>query len=163
MSLLFKIHCKDGTVQGYINQYHDRTGYWISLVSVSLGSCLLSLLDIEDGDAVIHTLIQEDQGIPAKQLQWFTFDTTHTMSMSCILRVDNFQVRGDYQGDYQGDVNGNLKYRKDNIGCIRRLSQSDPDILISLRINQTLDKSPPVSISYKYPAQRFHLSVVHHR
>ena len=60
--------------------------------------------------------------------------------MSYNSKVDNFLVRDDYKGD----VNGYLKYQETTL-CPRRLSQSDPDLLKSLRINQSLDKSHPVS------------------
>jgi hypothetical protein len=115
-------------------------------VSVILSSCLLFLLDVEDGDAVLHTLTQGDLNIPTatanyiKQSPRFTFDTTNTMSMSYNSKVDNFLVRDVYEGN----VNGNLKYQETTL-CPRRLSQSDPDLLKSLRINQTCDKSHSVS------------------
>ena len=59
--------------------------------------------------------------------------------MSYNSKGDNFLVRDVYKGD----LNGNLKYQKDTL-YMKRLSQSDPDLLKSL--NQTLYKSHPVSI-----------------
>ena len=70
-------------------------------MSVILGSCLLFLLDVEDGDAVLHTLTQGDLNIPTANANYiqsprFTFDTASTMSMSYNSKVDNFLVRDDY-------------------------------------------------------------------
>jgi hypothetical protein len=122
------------------------------LVSVILGSCLLSLLHVEDGDAVLHTVPvpahdnSNSTILDAKLSQRFELldlDSTNNLSMSYNSKVDNFLVRGNYEGGY---VNGNLKFQKENLNIIRRLFQSDPDLLKSLGMWRNKEKSYPVSM-----------------
>ena len=122
-------------VPGYMNQGNHKTGYWFSLFFVILGSCLLSLLIVEDGDAVLH-LIQvngvdndKDRMIGATLTQKLNnSDDTNKMSR----KVDLFHQRID--------VNGNSQYPARNLPGMRRLSHSDPELITSPNSLQQLNR-----------------------
>ena len=118
-------------VAGFINNDHDKTGYWFSLVFVILGSCFLSLIHVDDGDAVLHTVpvvphdsnnIMLDPEM-SQRLNLRAFDDANNLSMSCNSKVDKFLVNGDFEGD----LNGNLKFHRSDLHGMSPLSHSDPE------------------------------------
>jgi len=139
------------TITGYINQDRDKTGYWFSLVFVILGSCLLSLLHVDDGDAVLHTVpaVARDnrQGAMLGQdlshrFNLGDFEDANNLSMSCNSKVDKFLVGGSYEGD----LNGNVKSQKSDLHFMSALSHSDPEGLNSPGMWKKQDMYHPVSI-----------------
>jgi hypothetical protein len=131
---------KFGYVTGYINQDSDKTGYWLSLAFVILGSCLLLLLHIEDGDAVLHTVTEAAHNntnratFDAKMSRVFNFGDLDSVRHMSDSKIDHLLLRGD--------VNGNLQFKAENPSCMRRLSKSDSAILKSLETGNTLIKHP---------------------
>ena len=89
-------------VPGYINQESDKSGYWLSLVFVILGSCLLLLLHVEDGDAVLHTVTEAAHNntnratFDTNLSRVFNFgdlDSVRHMSMSYNSKIDYLLLR----------------------------------------------------------------------
>ena len=118
-------------------------GFLWSLVFVILGSCLLLLLDVEDGDALLHTVSKAAHNntnratFDKNMSHVYNFgdmDSVRHMSMSYNSKLDHLLLRGD--------VNGNLQFKTENPPCMRRLSKSDSDILKSLGTGKTLNKHP---------------------
>ena len=130
-------------VSGYINQGSAKTGYWLSLVFVILGSCLLLLLDVDDGDAVLHTITEAAHDNTNRA----TFDT----NLSCVFNFGDLDSDKNMSMSYsskldhllfRGDVNENLEFKTENPPCMRRLSKSDSDILKSLETGNKLNNHP---------------------
>jgi hypothetical protein len=118
------------------------------LVFVILGSCLLLLLHVEDGDAVLHTVheVSHNKTNRANFDQNLTrlfplgdLDSVKNMSMSYNSNIDYLLLRGD--------VDGNLQFETENLPCMRRLSKSDPDIRKSLGPGNTLKKHSGSTLS----------------
>ena len=106
-------------VPGYLNQNHDKTGYWFSIFFIILGSCLLSLLGEEDDEAVLHTV---QLNMPDKD------------------KVRNEQLKQRFnmldqnlnQVSYKtSDMPGNLAY-------MTRLCHSDPELVPSPRLGRNM-------------------------
>ena len=95
---------------GYINQSYGKTGYWVSLLAVIIGSSLLSLIDAEDAGNVLHSvpLAGHDPPVPPCS------DMSVPMS-----------VVGPYLHCERNNIAGN---HKENLPSLRRLSYSDPYI-----------------------------------
>ena len=87
-------HHSQCLVPGYINQGNEKTGYWFSLFFVILGSCLLSLLSVEDGDAVLH-IVQVNSLDSHKD--HFISDAKNILSR----QDDPFHQRSDVNGTSQ--------------------------------------------------------------
>ena len=113
------------------------------MVFVILGSCLLLLLHIEDGDAVLHTVTEAAHNntnkatFDKKMSRVFNFgdlDSVRHMSMSYNSILDHLLLRGG--------LNGNLQYKTENPLFMRKLSKSDSDILKSLGTEKTVNKHP---------------------
>ena len=95
---------------GYINQSYGKTGYWVSLLAIILGSSLLSLLDAEDSSNVLHTVPLAGHDPPA---------------VPCPDMPVPMSVVGSY---LHCERNTSASTYKENLPSLRRLSYSDPYI-----------------------------------
>ena len=107
-------------VPGYLNQYHNKAGCWVSIFFIILGSCLLSLLGEEDGEAVLHTVqlnrLDKDKGRNEELKQRFNNMLDQNLNqVSC----------------KTSDIPGNLAY-------MTRLCHSDPELVPSPRLGRNM-------------------------
>ena len=112
-------------LSGYINSTYSKTGYWFSILSVLLGSSILSLVNMEEDEGVLHSLPPPPHTSNTKR-PGVSYDPE--ISMNYGSKVDK------YLGG-AGDLNGNFKGRQVEVGVgavnSRNLSYSDPALLTS--------------------------------
>jgi hypothetical protein len=122
------------SVAGYMNQDHDKTGYWFSIFFVILGVCLLLLLSVKDGDAVLHTFqgcgLDNDKDVMIGATTMLNLNSDNPIILS--RKYDKFQQISD--------VNGNSQYPPRNLPGMSRLSQSDPELITSPHSLQQLNR-----------------------
>ena len=113
-------------LSGYINSTYSKTGYWFSILSVLLGASILSLVNIEEDEGVLHSLPPPSQASTTPKRTGVSYDPE--ISMNYGSKVDK------YLGG-AGDLNGNFKGRQVEVGVgavnSRNLSYSDPALLTS--------------------------------
>ena len=114
-------------LSGYINSTYSKTGYWFSILSVLLATCILSLVNIEEEDGVLHSLPSLPSSSTASNLTKRTaVSYDPEISMNFGSKVDKYLGEPAGQGG-SGDMNGNFKLRQGD----RKLSYSDPTLLNS--------------------------------
>ena len=115
-------------LSGYINSTYSKTGYWFSILSVLLGTSILSLVNIEEDEGVLHSLPP-----PSSHTKRPGVSYDPEISMNYGSKVDKYLGGG-------GDLNGNFKARQGEVGVVggvgggvssRTLSYSDPALLTS--------------------------------
>ena len=115
------------SLSGYINSTYSKTGYWFSILSVLLATCILSLVNIEEEDGVLHSLPSLPSSSTASNLTKRTaVSYDPEISMNFGSKVDKYLGEPAGQGG-SGDMNGNFKLRQGD----RKLSYSDPTLLNS--------------------------------
>ena len=107
-------------VSGYINSTYSKTGYWFSILSVLLGASILSLVNMEEDEGVLHSLPPPSLTSTTTKRPGVSYDPE--ISMNYGSKVDK------YLGG-SGDLNGNFKGRQ--VESSRNLSYSDPALLTS--------------------------------
>ena len=109
-------------LSGYINSSYSKTGYWFSILSVLLATSILSLVNIEEDEGVLHSLppLPASSSHPSNLTKRSTVTYDPEISMNYGSKVDR------YLGG-SGDMNGNFKLGQTD----RKLSYSDPTLLNS--------------------------------
>ena len=98
-------------LSGYINSTYSKTGYWFSILSVLLATCILSLVNIEEEDGVLHSLPSLPSSSTASNLTKRTaVSYDPEISMNFGSKVDKYLGEPAGQGG-SGDMNGNFKLR----------------------------------------------------
>ena len=125
-------------LSGYINSTYSKTGYWFSILSVLLGASILSLVNMEEDEGVLHSLPPPSLTSTTTKRPGVSYDPE--ISMNYGSKVDK------YLGG-AGDLNGNFKGRQLEVGVgtvqSRNLSYSDPALLTS---SQPLPRSSNAQI-----------------
>ena len=104
-------------LSGYINSTYSKTGYWFSILSVLLGASILSLVNIEEDEGVLHSLPPPSHtSTTTTKRTGVSYDPE--ISMNYGSKVDK------YLGG-AGDLNGNFKGRQVEVGVgVLGLSQN---------------------------------------
>ena len=111
-------------LSGYINSSYSKTGYWFSILSVLLATSILSLVNIEEDEGVLHSLppLPASSSHPSNLTKRSTVTYDPEISMNYGSKVDRYLGGGG-----AGDMNGNFKLGQTD----RKLSYSDPTLLNS--------------------------------